>query len=437
MKSIAIFLLLASGPLVGAVHAKIADKIQRSKIHGVDVLVLKTGVKDVVTFRGVLESGGNSMSKQPMLAALTGAMLDKGTARQDKFAIASTLEGVGATIRFSVGNDGLEVFARCLTKDLPTVVALLGEQLRAPAFSEEEFEKVKKQEIAEIRQSMDDTTSVAVEAFTRAVYPATHPNRVPPAEERIKAIGATSLEEVKAFHAENYGPGFLTLVVVGDVTPAIARMSLESAFDGWSGGKAPVVFDLPAGSTAGEQTLQMPDKTNVSVAWGMATGLKYSDPDTLALRVGSEVLGGGFTARLMGTVRDKEGLTYGIGAGLSGDDVWDGAWRIRASFAPELLDKGIASTRRELLKWWKDGITAEELAARKSDMAGSYKVGLSTTYGMAGAILDALRRGYDLSWIDDYPAKIQALTLEQVNAAIRHHLDPEKMVIIKAGTVKD
>lgn len=430
-------LILAAFLLSHAADAKIAEEIERLAVNDIDVLVLETGVKDVVTLRGIMIGGGNVQSPpdKPMLAALAGAMLDKGTTTQDKFAIASALEGVGASLGFHAGNDALEISGRCLAKDLPMVLELLAEQLRHPAFSEDEFEKVKKQAIAEIRQTMDDTSSVAVEAFTRAVYPDGHPNRVLPFEARIKAIEAATLEDVKAFHSSFYGPRFMKLVLVGDVDPAIVAEGLARGFDGWSGGEMPV---LPpsSGKNGGDETILMPDKANVSVAWGMGTGLKHSDPGTLALRVGSDVLGGGFTARLMGTVRDEEGLTYGIGAGVSGDDMWDGAWQIRASFSPELLEKGIASTRRELVKWHRDGITAEELAARKTDMAGSYKVGLSTTAGMAGAILDALRRGYDLSWVDAYPEKIQELTLEQVNTAIRAHLDPEKMVLIKAGTIE-
>jgi len=138
----------------------------------------------------------------------------------------------------------------------------------------------------------------------------------------------------------------------------------------------------------------------------------------------------------MGTVRDKEGLTYNIGAGVSQDAIADGAWDISASFAPALLDKGVASTRRELQKWWTDGITDTELADRKQGLVGGYFVGMSTTGGVAGAILVAIQRGYDLTWLDGYPEAIKALTRAQVNTAIKTHLDPAKMVLVEAGSVK-
>ena len=168
---------------------------------------------------------------------------------------------------------------------------------------------------------------------------------------------------------------------------------------------------------------------------GQATGLKYSDPDALPLRVGTAIFGRGFTGRLMSTVRDKEGLTYNIGASVGDDSIVDGAWEISATFAPALLSKGVASTRRELEKWWKDGVTDQELTARKQGMIGSYLVGLSTTGGLAETILINTQRGYDLNWLDGYPKTLKALTVGQVNAAIKTHLNPAAMTLVEAGSV--
>jgi len=153
------------------------------------------------------------------------------------------------------------------------------------------------------------------------------------------------------------------------------------------------------------------------------------------LRVATTILGSGFTGRLMHNVRDKEGLTYGIKADVSGDTFSDGEWKITATFAPTLLDKGIASTKRQLDEWYRHGVTAEELTQRQSQLVGSYYVSLSTTDGIADALFIAVQRGYDIHWLDEYPKAIQALTLEQVNGVIRKYLDPKKMTLVKAGSV--
>jgi len=137
----------------------------------------------------------------------------------------------------------------------------------------------------------------------------------------------------------------------------------------------------------------------------------------------------------MSAVRDREGLTYGIGAGISDDTFVDGRWQVEASFAPALLDKGIASTRREILRWWNDGVTATELDERKQNLVGTFEVSLSTTRGIAAALLAAIERGYDARWLDEYPQRIKALTLEQVNAAIKQYVDPTRLVVVEAGSV--
>jgi len=177
------------------------------------------------------------------------------------------------------------------------------------------------------------------------------------------------------------------------------------------------------------------DKTSVSVVLGQASSLQYKAPDYQALRLGTAILGSGFTGRLMANVRDKEGLTYDVGARLGNDMFQTGDWKITASFAPAMLDQGIASTRRQLALWYDRGVTADEVEARKSSLIGSFKVDLATSDGMAGALLTTVNRGYGINWLDDFPVHVKALTLEQVNAAIRKYLKPDQMILVKAGTL--
>jgi zinc protease len=419
------------------VFADIAPRVVRTKISGLDVIAYPTGVKDVVTFKASLPAGDAFAGEgNAAVPTLTGMLLDQGTTKQDKFAIAEKLESVGATIEFNVGTEMAEVEAKCLKKDVPLVISLIAEQLRTPALGADEFEKAKKQFAGGLQRELEDPGFRAADAFTRAVYPPGHPNHNPSSEELLAAIASARLEDVVAFHKKYYGPDHLTLVVVGDLDLPQIQAEIGKAFAGWTGG---VAFTAPAKAvptdTAREQTVFMPDKTSVSVILGQTSGLRYRDPDYQALRIATAIFGSGFTGRLMANVRDKEGLTYDIGSRLSHDAFSDGDWRIQASFAPALLEKGLASTKRQLANWYDNGVTPAEVEARKTNLIGTYKVGLATTDGMAGALLAAVHRGYDVSWLDEYPDRINALTTGQVNAAIKKYLKPENMVLIKAGTV--
>jgi zinc protease len=420
-----------------AAPARIADRVIRTRVAGIDLIICRTGVQDVISFHGSLPAGDRfAPPGNVAIATLVGEMLDKGTARQDKFAIADQLESVGAAIGFETGSSTLGFSGKFLKKDLALVVGLLAEQLRTPAFAADELTKLKQQLNGYFQRQLESTDYRAGVAFAQALYPAGHPNHDPGTEAYLAGIKAASVNDLKKFHAQYFGPAGAVLVFVGDVDPAALQAEVTQAFAGWTGGvKLDAVAKAQSTATARTLPVAMPDKTSVTVLWGQATGLRYTDPDTLALRVGSAILGSGFTGRLMATVRDKEGLTYGIGAAVTNDTFTDGEWRISATFAPSLLEKGIASTRRELTAWIERGVTADELARRKTNLAGSFQVGLATTDGLAASLLAAINRGLDVSWLDEYPKRIEALTLEQVNAAIKKHLDPSKMTLVEAGTL--
>jgi zinc protease len=431
--SLLMTLLISSG----AMAAGMTDLAHRSKVEGIDLITYHSNVKDVVIVLGVLPAG-DAMGEGGNIAipTLSGMMLDRGTKTLDKFAISEKLDNVGAEISFQVGVQSLEIRAKCLKKDLPLVIEMIAAELRTPALSGAEFNKAKQQFVGELEASGQNSSALASEAFGRAVFPQGHPNHPHTLKEYTAAAKSASLEELKAFQAKYYGPAHMTLVVAGDVSDADTQAEIAKRFSGWSGGQdylrpaKPAVASAPA-----EITVPLADKPSVTMLLGQATGLRYGDPDSLALRLGTAILGRGFTGRLMSTVRDKEGLTYNIGANMGDDSIADGVWEISASFAPALLNKGVESTRREVAKWWKDGVTEQELAMRKQGVIGSYEVGLSTTLGLAETILVNIQRGYDLAWLDSYPKTVKAVTREQVNAAIKAHINPSTMVLVEAGSV--
>ncbi len=426
----------ASGGAGAASGSKMAPNVQRSKVAGIDFIAYPTGVKDVVTVRAALPAGKALGARgNPAIPTLTGMLLDQGTKTQDKFAIAEKLESVGASIKFAVATDVLNISAKSLKKDAPMVLGMIAEQLRTPAFTAEEFAKAKKQMAGGIKRSLESTDYRAADAFNRAAYPLGHPNRNVSPDDMLAAIETATLDDVLAFHKAHYGPAAMTLVMVGDLDVPALQGEVARAFGGWTGGQTVVRAAQPAAPVSGaRQDVVMDGKTSVSVVMGQPSGLRYSDADYQALRLATAILGDGFTGRLMANVRDKEGLTYGIGSSLRDDMFNDGDWRINATFAPALLDQGIASTQRQLKLWYDKGVTPVEVSARKSNLIGAFKVALTTTDGMAATLLSTVNRGYDVSWLDELPVRVNALTTEQVNASIKKYLKPETMLLVKAGT---
>jgi len=405
--------------------------VKQERIEGIELRICRSDVKDVVTLRGSL-TAGEGAAANPALAHLAAAMIQRGTKKHDQFQIADMLEKAGVALEFKVGADTVEFEAKLLSKDMPLVISLLAEQLRTPAFSAAEFSKAKKQLAAEAQLALEETDEQAAIAFSQAVFPKGHPARRAGIPELIAAIERTKITELRDFHSANYGPDGMRIAAVGDLDAAAFSAEIAKAFAGWKGGKAlaSAVTPQPA---PGEKIVQMPDKSSVSVIIGQSSGLRASDADWLAVNIGTGALGRGFTSRLVGNVRDREGLTYGIGAALAGDSFRDGVWVTKATFAPALLERGLASTRREINSWWSEGIGVAELEYRKGAAAGQFTVTLETTHGLAEQLLRCAERGLDVAWLDEFPAKVRELTAEQVNAAVKKHLDPAKMVTVKAG----
>jgi zinc protease len=414
------------------IAAKIGPRIVRGKVSGIDLLICPTGVKDVVTIKGLMPAYD---PKDPILGEITAEMLERGTTKHDADTIAALLDKVGAQIQFSFETGSIRFAAQCLKKDSTQVIDLLSEQLSKPTLPQDEFDKLRKQKLAQAQQLREDTDAQASIAFRRAVFSAGHPQYRMTPEERIEALKKITVADIKAFHTKYFGADYCTMVVVGDVVPASIQADVKKSFADWKGGQPlPAAPAAKAIKESKELSINVPGKESISMIMGEPTGLHYADPDYLPLAVGTSVLGRGFTSRLLSTVRDTEGLTYGIGAELVGSGQLDQAWVVNATFAPSLLTQGLASTSRELTKWHRDGITEAELDYRKSALAGAHRVGLATSGGLAEEILSTVRRGLDLSWIDEYPKKIAVLSLKQVNGAIKRYVDPEKFVTVRAGT---
>lgn len=416
-----------------------AKNITDKKIAGIRVLSMKTGAKDIVTMRGCLMAGDYfSPATNKAVADLTAAMLDQGTTKRDKFAIAAQLEKIGARIAFSTNNETLNFSVSCLSADVPTVINILAEQLRYPLFDEASFETVKKRRMAVLQENMDNTDIRAEEKLMETIFPASHSNYGVSSEQMLKDVGKTTLTEIKDFYKKHYGPASMILVVVGDVKADELQKSIQTNFNGWSGG---VTFTAPKRAPQSKSdkpiVVTLKDKTSASVSMGLPTGIQQNEKDYLALYVATNILGNDFQDRLMATVRDQEGLTYGVYSFLGGHTYSDGYWEVVATFSPDLLKKGIESTRRQVDKWIDEGVTENELKDKKTNISGTFKVSLSTTAGMANSILALARRNVAMSWLDEYPQRVNALTLKEVNDTIKKYVVKENIYTVIAGSVDE
>lgn len=420
--------------------SSIADQISTSSpADGITLKTMKTPVEAVVTITGSILGGDEFSPKEnSAIADLTADMLDEGTTTHNKFEISEKLESVGASLSFSSDKYRVRFNARCLKEDVPLVIGLLGEQLRSPAFNEEDLDNLKKRRVGSLKRAKENTRSQANGKFSRIIYPEDHPNYSKEIDDVIDEVNNTTIADLRAFHA-NYGLGNMLVIAVGDVDSEALGSSLKKAFGDWSHSSLEITERTVSANSVNPSTefISMEDKTSVDMVIGIPIGIDRKHEDYYALMVGNYILGGNFSARLMQTVRDQMGLTYGIYSSIRGvNNGNDGHWGVWGTFAPNLLEKGKEATFNQITSW-VSGITKEELEAKIETITGSYKVGMATTGGMAGQILRNTERGDPDTMLDDYPNIIKAITLDDVNNAVNRYIDPDKLVIVAAGSIDE
>ena len=407
-------------------------------IQGLTTYVIPTQVKDVVTISGSMLGGIlYSDNENPKSSTLTSAMLDKGTQKNSKYDISNKLESIGAEISFISSSRHINFTAHCLKSDLELVVELIAEQLRYPVFPEDELILLKKRMIGNLEISKDDTKKQSLINFIRKVYPKLHYNHRSTVEESIQMIKKVTSNDLKLFHEKTFGLGSLNIAAAGDISNDLFQDSIKQYFDKWSDQS---INSLDSTIPANKRTqilenMNIDDKTSSDVYIGQSVDVTEDSDDYLNLMMGIYILGGNFSARLMQSVRDEQGLTYGIGSTITGCGYGtNGHWYTWGTFSPNLVDKGINSTLNEIEKWFVEGVTEQELVAKKTTLNGSFQVSLDTTGGLIDKILTNAEKGRDISYLDNYTNKINELNKDEINRAIKSYLDPESFVTSIAGT---
>lgn len=416
----------------------LADRIHDRPAGPCRLLTLDTPVDDVVSWRGSFRTEPNFTAGDDLRQELVVQLLDKGTTQRDRFELARILEDRGAELNISSDGLYIDVSGRALRDDIPEILAVVAEMLFEPAFDADELEKARAQIAAQVQREMEDTGTQAAGALTRALYDPAHPNYSPPPEEQLAQLQQITREQIRAYFADHFGANDFILTMVGDRAsdPAIEQ-AVARHFAGWAPHDAPTTYQAAAKHVSGgESRVPMPDKGNIDVRMGHSLPVRRDDDAYLPLYVANYILGGNFSARLMATIRDEMGLTYGINASLSGVSTrYEGHWEVGVTLSQENLARGLEATRAEVQRFVDQGVTADELAAKKTTIAGSYTVGLATTKRLAQSILTNAERGFDVDYLDRFPQLIDALTLDAVNDAVRRHFDPARFHTALAGTV--
>lgn len=370
---------------------------------------------------------------------LTASMLDKGTTSLSRQDIQDKFDALNAQVRVFGSDRSVTVRIETERKNLNETISLVADMLKNPAFDENEFEKLKDQQLAGIEQNLSEPQAVASNMFGRKLNPYGKDNirYVMTMEEEIEAIKATTLEDVKKFHKQFYGiTDGTTASVVGDFDEAEVRELMGKEFAGW---KSPTKYkriEEPfIANEAGGENIETPDKANSMFFAGQKLNISDESPDYPALMLGNYMLGGGgLSSRLADRIRQKEGLSYGVGsffnARAQDETATIGAYAI---YAPENRDALEKAFKEEITKVITDGFTEEEFEAAKKGWLEAQNVNRSRDRSLVNKLSSNLYLDRTMMWDKKMEEKVANMTVEDVNKAMKKHVDLDKMILIKAG----
>jgi zinc protease len=257
-------------------------------------------------------------------------------------------------------------------------------------------------------------------------------------DERVEDIKAVKLEDVKRFHKEFYGSTNGELAIVGDFDADAIKKLVAELLGEWKSPKAFADAAKPYREISpANQSFQTPDKANAVFTAGMPFRVTDQDKDYAPLVLANYMIGGHSSSRLYTRIRAKEGLSYGVSSSLAVIPGQNGAeFVIGAIVAPQNVSKLEAVMKEELERALKEGFPAEEIAGAKKGWIESQRVSRSQDPELASRLRSQMHWGRTMTFDAELEKRVDALTPEEVTAALRRHLDVQKLSIFKAGDFK-
>lgn len=377
--------------------------------------------------------------------SLVGPMLQMGSTQLDRAQIAARFDALNTQAQVGGGLQSAFIKLNGKRDTLGEALTLAASVLREPVFPQEQFEQLRMQAITGIEFQRKEPGALASVAMTQYFdpWPVGHPLHTDSFDESLAKVKALKVEDLRAWHRDFYGTAEGEIAVVGDFDPVQVKGQLETLFAGW---KSPAAY-TPISThyrdlASHHESFSTPDKPNAVLLARQNLSINLADADFPALNIAVAILGGDpLKARLADRIRQKEGLSYGVGAGLQADESRtgrddSGSLTVQAIAAPQNMGKLEAALREELARLVADGVTEQELRDAVSAKQVAREQSRAGDGAVADMLTDHLQYDRDMQFEIDRDAAYQALTVEQVNAAIRKHLKPESLSVFVAGDFK-
>lgn len=375
--------------------------------------------------------GGTSIDAPGKRGAvnLMTALIEEGAGDLDAQGFAAARDGLAAQFRFSSSSDEVGVSARFLTENRAEALALLRSALVAPRFDADAVERVRLQVLTNIRSDEKDGAAIADRLMAARNFK-DHPYGTS-GDGTVESVSALTRDDLLAAHRGALARDRIYVAASGDITVAELGVLLDDLLGALPATGAPLPGRAELMQKGGLAVADLPGPQ--SVVQFVQQGVALDDPDYFAVVILNEILGGGrFGARLMTEVREKRGLTYGIGTGLASLD--QAEWLVgQFESANGKVAEAIAVVRAEWARIAAEGVTADELEKAKTYLTGSYPLRFDGNAQIAGILVGMQVVGLAADYPATRNARVEAVTLADVQRVARSFFTPDKLFFMVVG----
>src|SRR5690554_190257 len=414
-----------------APQIKLGEVEEFTLANGLRVFVVENNKLPRVAFSLVLERDPLFEGEKAGLTGFVGEMLTAGTTTRTKEQLDEEVDFIGASL--SAGSTSL--FGSSLKKHQDKILELMADVLFNPVFPQSELDKQKKQALTGLAQAKDNPDAISSVVTNALVYGKNHPYGENQTEETTENV---TVEDIKSYYNTYFKPNIAYLAIVGDIDKKEAEKLVNQYFGKWEMGEVQALkYQNPA----------TPDKIQVGIVdrpasvqsvikLGYPGRMNPAKDDFLSTRLLAHILGGGSSSRLFMNLREDKGFTYGAYSSI-GSDKLVASFSASAAVRTEVTDSAIHEMIYEIRNIVENGITEEELEEAKANLSGSFGRSLENPSTIASFAINIAQYDLPEDYYSTYLQRLNALTVEDINAAAKKYIQPENMYITIVGKGDD
>jgi len=408
-------------------------------------IIEKNNRGETVTISFNLRNGDvKSLTGKGLTPSFTSSMLNKGTENKNRQQIEDELSKLKSSVYFYARNGNLYASINSTKENLMATLALMAEMIKYPKFDEAELEKIKTERLAGIEQNKTEPQYLASKRISSINndFPKGHPLYAMTIDEEIEAINKVSINDIKTFYNDFYGLGRCSLIAIGSLNSDDVKQFIEKEFNNFKSKYSYSEIKEPhRANKAVKEDIITPDKKNATTLGTLNVEMCETDKDYPAIRIASSILGGGFlNSRLADRLRQKDGVSYGVGASFNVDgdkEDKNSSFFVYAIYAPANYDKVQLGFTEEIDRLIKDGITQEELDNAINGWVQGQTVSRAKDRELSSLINNNIYYHRTLDYQKGFEEKIKKLSVEEINKAIKKYLKPFKeWTVVNAGDFK-